>query len=92
MLLLASGMFGIASLAFGEGGFDHHSIYISATNAGGRGGKMLAHSCGHHGRAPLSIGRAALLSRNAQLYSRGMKHWCNVAAFFADLRHRPLGV
>jgi hypothetical protein len=42
MLLLASGMFGIASasLAFGEGEFDHHSIYTSATNAGGRGGRI----------------------------------------------------
>jgi sugar lactone lactonase YvrE len=40
MLLLASGMFGIASLAFGEGDFDHQSIYASATNAGGRGGKI----------------------------------------------------
>jgi sugar lactone lactonase YvrE len=40
MLLLASGMFGIASLAFGEGEFDRHSIYASATNAAGRGGKI----------------------------------------------------
>ena len=40
MLLLASGMFGLASLAFGEGNFDHQSIYASATNAGGRGGKI----------------------------------------------------
>jgi len=40
MLLLASGMFGLASLAFGAGEFDHQSIYASATNAGGRGGKI----------------------------------------------------
>ncbi len=40
MLLLASGMFGIANLAFGEGEFNHHSIYASATNAGGRVGQI----------------------------------------------------
>ena len=40
MLLLASGMFGLASLAFGEGEFDHQSIYATATNAAGRGGKI----------------------------------------------------
>lgn len=40
MLLLADGMFGLASLAFGEGEFDRLSIYASTTFAQGRGGKI----------------------------------------------------
>jgi hypothetical protein len=40
MLLLADGMFGLASLAFGAGEFDHQSIYASTTFAEGRGGKI----------------------------------------------------
>lgn len=40
MLLIASGMFGLASLAFGEGEFDRGSIYATATFSGGRGGKI----------------------------------------------------
>ncbi len=40
MLLIASGMFGLASLAFGEGDFDRESIYATATYSGGRGGKV----------------------------------------------------
>ncbi len=40
MLLLADGMFGLASLAFGEGEFDHQSIYASTTFSQGRGGKI----------------------------------------------------
>lgn len=40
MLLLARGMYGIASLAFGEGAFDSESIYATATVSQGRGGKI----------------------------------------------------
>jgi len=39
-ILFAEGMFGCASLAFGEGEFDHHSIYATTTTAQGRGGKF----------------------------------------------------
>ena len=38
--LIAEGMFGCASLAFGEGEFDHQSIYATTTVAQGRGGKI----------------------------------------------------
>jgi gluconolactonase len=40
MLLIAEGMFGCASLAFGEGEFDRESIYATTTFAQGRGGKI----------------------------------------------------
>ncbi len=40
MLLIAEGMFGCASLAFGEGDFDRQSIYATATFSQGRGGKV----------------------------------------------------
>ena len=40
MLLIAEGMFGCASLAFGEGEFDRQSIYATTTFAQGRGGKI----------------------------------------------------
>lgn len=40
MILICEGVFGAASIAFGEGAFDHHSIYITTTNAAGRGGKI----------------------------------------------------
>ena len=40
MMLIAEGMFGCASLAFGEGEFDHQSIYATTTFAQGRGGKI----------------------------------------------------
>jgi len=40
MTLIASGMVGIASLAFGEGAFDHRSIYATTTFSGGQGGKI----------------------------------------------------
>lgn len=40
MLLLARGMYGIASLAFGEGQFDPESIYATTTVSQGRGGKI----------------------------------------------------
>jgi sugar lactone lactonase YvrE len=40
MLLIAEGMFGCASLAFGEGDFDRESIYATTTVAQGRGGKI----------------------------------------------------
>ena len=38
--LIARGVYGAASIAFGEGKFDHHSVYISTTYNGGRGGKI----------------------------------------------------
>ena len=38
--LIAVGMFGAARIAFGEGAFDHLSIYISTTFNGGRGGNI----------------------------------------------------
>lgn len=40
LVLIARDVFGAASIAFGEGGFDHHSIYVSTTYNGGRGGKI----------------------------------------------------
>ena len=40
MTLIAKGMFGLASLAFGAGEFDAQSIYATTTFAGGRGGKI----------------------------------------------------
>ncbi len=36
-------------------------------------------------------GSDPMLSHNSRNYGRGMKQWCKVPAFFADLRHRPLG-
>lgn len=50
--LIAEGMFGCASLAFGEGEFDHHSIYATTTTAQGRGGKIW--------RVPVGVGGARL--------------------------------
>lgn len=50
--LVAEGMPGCASLAFGEGDFDHHSIYATATTAQGRGGKIW--------RVPVGVGGARL--------------------------------
>ena len=50
--LIAEGMFGCASLAFGEGNFDHHSIYATTTTAQGRGGKIW--------RVPVGVGGARL--------------------------------
>lgn len=52
MLLIAEGMFGLASLAFGEGEFDRESIYATATFAAGRGGKIWRIPVGVEG-APL---------------------------------------
>ena len=40
LTVIAEGMFGIASLAFGEGDFDHQSLYATATYSQGRGGKI----------------------------------------------------
>ena len=51
MVLIAAGMFGIASLAFGEGDFDHQSIYATTTFSGGRGGKILRIPVGAEGAA-----------------------------------------
>lgn len=39
-VLIAENVFGAASIAFGEGEFDHRSIYVSTTFNGGRGGKI----------------------------------------------------
>lgn len=52
MTLIASGMVGIASLAFGDGAFDHQSIYATTTFSGGRGGKIWRIAVGTTG-APL---------------------------------------
>lgn len=38
--LVAGGMYGSASIAFGEGEFDHQSIYVTTTFNGGRGGNI----------------------------------------------------
>ena len=40
MTLLAEGMFGLASVAFGEGEFDRESVYGTTTFSQGRGGKI----------------------------------------------------
>ena len=40
MTLLAEGMFGLASVAFGEGEFDRYSVYGTTTFSQGRGGKI----------------------------------------------------
>lgn len=52
MTLLASGMIGIASLAFGEGAFDRQSIYATTTFSNGQGGKIWRIPVGTRG-APL---------------------------------------
>lgn len=51
MLLIADGMFGIASLAFGAGEFDQTSIYATTTFSAGRGGKIWRISVGAKGAA-----------------------------------------
>lgn len=40
LTLIARDVYGAASIAFGEGEFDHRSIYVSTTFNGGRGGKI----------------------------------------------------
>lgn len=40
MLLIAEGMFGCASLAFGQAAFDRYSIFVTTTYSEGRGGKI----------------------------------------------------
>jgi len=52
MVLIARDVFGAASIAFGEGKFDHESIYVSTTFNGGRGGKVW--------RVPVGVKGAAL--------------------------------
>ncbi|MCZ6674797.1 MAG: SMP-30/gluconolactonase/LRE family protein, partial [Verrucomicrobia bacterium] len=37
---LAENMYGSASIAFGEGDFDHESLYVATTNSRGRGGQI----------------------------------------------------
>ena len=48
--LIAEGVFGAASIAFGAGDFDHESIYISTTNNQGRGGKIWRVAVGAKGQ------------------------------------------
>lgn len=52
LTLIAEGMIGAASIAFGQGDFDHHSIYITTTFAGGKGGRIW--------RAPVGVGGGPL--------------------------------
>lgn len=52
MVLIAEGMFGAASIAFGEGEFDHQAIYVTTTFAGGRGGKVFEVKVGVEGLLP----------------------------------------
>lgn len=40
LILIARDVYGAASIAFGQGEFDHQSIYVSTTHNGGRGGKV----------------------------------------------------
>ena len=40
IVLIAEGIYGAASIAFGAGEFDHESIYVSTTTSSGRGGKI----------------------------------------------------
>lgn len=40
LVLIARGVYGAASIAFGEGEFDPRSIYVSTTNNQGRGGRI----------------------------------------------------
>jgi sugar lactone lactonase YvrE len=54
MVLIARDVFGAASIAFGEGEFDHESIYVSTTFNGGRGGKVW--------RVPVGV-KGAVLNR-----------------------------
>ncbi len=54
MMLITRNVYGAASIAFGEGGFDHESIYISTTFNGGRGGKIW--------RVPVGV-KGAVLNR-----------------------------
>ncbi len=48
--LIAEGVFGAASIAFGEGDFDHESIYVSTTSSQGRGGKIWRIAVGAKGQ------------------------------------------
>jgi sugar lactone lactonase YvrE len=52
MLVICEGVYGVASLAFGEGEFDHKAIYLTTTYAAGRGGKVFKVEVGIEG-APL---------------------------------------
>ena len=52
LVLIAEGMFGVASLTFGEGAFDEESIYATTTYSRGRGGKIWRIAVGAKG-APL---------------------------------------
>jgi sugar lactone lactonase YvrE len=53
MVLICEGIFGAASIAFGEGKFDPQSIYVTTTTAAGRGGKIWRVEVGIEG-APLN--------------------------------------
>jgi sugar lactone lactonase YvrE len=52
LVLIAKNVYGAASIAFGEGKFDHKSIYVSTTFSGGRGGNTW--------RVPVGVKGAAL--------------------------------
>lgn len=52
MIVICEGVFGVASLAFGEGKFDPQSLYLTTTFAAGRGGKVFRVPVGIEG-APL---------------------------------------
>lgn len=52
LIIIAEGVFGAASLAFGEGDFDRQSVYVTTTFSGGRGGIVW--------RVPVGIEGAAL--------------------------------
>lgn len=54
MVLIARNVYGAASIAFGEGAFDPHSIYVSTTFNRGRGGKIW--------RVPVGV-KGAVLNR-----------------------------
>ena len=49
LLVVAEGIYGAASIVFGEGKFDHKSIYVTTTNAKNRGGKIYKINVGVEG-------------------------------------------
>ena len=53
MVLITENVFGAGSLVFGEGEFDHQSLYLTTTYAAGRGGKIFRIPVGIEG-APVS--------------------------------------
>lgn len=51
IVLITENVFGAGSLAFGRGEFDHRSLYLTTTYAGGRGGKIYRIPAGVRGAA-----------------------------------------